>query len=126
MSIAPAAAGKAAPGLAVQAEDHGAVERQFLGFHLAGQLFGVPLAQVAEITPFKTLNQIPHMPKSVEGLLDLRGQVIPVISLRTRMLMTGMTWPRRSSRPSTLLGMWGIWLRSRWGVISATWPRGTA
>jgi purine-binding chemotaxis protein CheW len=85
VSAAPAAAVKAAPGLAVQAEGHGAVERQFLGFHLAGQLYGVPLAQVAEITPFKPLNQIPHMPKSVEGLLDLRGQVIPVISLRTRM-----------------------------------------
>ena len=60
-------------------------EHQYLSFHLAGQVYGVPLAQVAEITPFKELNQIPHMPKSVEGLLDLRGQVIPVISLRTRM-----------------------------------------
>ena len=60
-------------------------DRQYLSFHLAGQVYGVPLAQVAEITPFKELNQIPHMPKSVEGLLDLRGQVIPVISLRTRM-----------------------------------------
>jgi purine-binding chemotaxis protein CheW len=60
-------------------------ERQYLGFQLAGQVYGVPLAQVAEITPYKELNQIPHMPKGVEGLLDLRGQVIPVISLRSRM-----------------------------------------
>ena len=67
-----------------EAQDAGA-ERQYLGFHLAGHLYAVPLAQVAEITPYRELNQIPHMPRSVEGLLDLRGQVIPVINLRARM-----------------------------------------
>jgi purine-binding chemotaxis protein CheW len=82
---APAAAPKAAPGKTGAAEAASTFERQYLGFHLGGQLYGVPLAQVAEITPYKDLNQIPHMPKSVEGLLDLRGQVIPVISLRSRM-----------------------------------------
>ena len=84
-SAAPEAALKAAPGKAMTAEGLSTFERQYLGFHLGGQLYGVPLGQVAEITPFKELNQIPHMPKSVEGLLDLRGQVIPVISLRSRM-----------------------------------------
>jgi purine-binding chemotaxis protein CheW len=74
----------AAPGK-VQAEAASTFERQYLGFQLAGQVYGVPLAQVAEITPFRDLNQIPHMPRSVEGLLDLRGQVIPVVSLRSRM-----------------------------------------
>lgn len=81
----PAAALMAAPGRAPAAEVASIFERQYLCFHLAGQVYGVPLAQVAEITPFRELNQIPHMPRSVEGLLDLRGQVIPVISLRTRM-----------------------------------------
>ena len=79
MSLAPAAGG-ASPG-----EQDASAERKYLGFHLAGHLYAVPLAQVAEITPFRELNQIPHMPRSVEGLLDLRGQVIPVINLRARM-----------------------------------------
>jgi purine-binding chemotaxis protein CheW len=52
---------------------------------MAGHTYAVPLAQVAEITPHRDLNQIPHMPRSVEGLLDLRGQVIPVINLRVRL-----------------------------------------
>jgi len=82
---APAAAPSPATGKAGGAEGASTFERQYLGFHLAGQVYGVPLAQVAEITPYKPLNQIPHMPRSVEGLLDLRGQVIPVISLRSRM-----------------------------------------
>jgi purine-binding chemotaxis protein CheW len=67
------------------AEGASAFERQYLSFYLDGQIYAVPLAQVAEIVPYQELNQIPHMPKSVEGILDLRGQVIPVISLRTRM-----------------------------------------
>ncbi|MDR3673785.1 MAG: chemotaxis protein CheW [Holophaga sp.] len=58
---------------------------QYLSFQLDGHIYAVPLAQVAEITPHPELNRIPHMPKSVEGLLDHRGQVIPVISLRSRM-----------------------------------------
>lgn len=44
-----------------------------------------PLAQVAEITNNLELNHMPHMPKGVEGLLDLRGSVLPVINLRVRM-----------------------------------------
>jgi purine-binding chemotaxis protein CheW len=59
--------------------------QQYLSFQLDGHVYAVPLAQVAEITSRTELNRIPHMPKSVEGLLDHRGQVIPVISLRSRM-----------------------------------------
>ena len=62
--------------------------RQYLSFQLDGHIYAVPLAQVAEITPLKELNRIPHMPKCVEGLLNHRGQVIPVISLRSRMNLT--------------------------------------
>jgi purine-binding chemotaxis protein CheW len=62
-----------------------AAPRQYLSFRLDGHLYAVPLALVAEITPHMELNRIPHMPKSVEGLLNHRGQVIPVISLRSRM-----------------------------------------
>ena len=72
---------------AVRAPAHGdpAAPRQYLSFQLDGHIYAVPLAQVAEITPLLELNRIPHMPKSVEGLLDHRGQVIPVINLRSRM-----------------------------------------
>ena len=72
---------------AVRAPAHldSAAPRQYLSFKLDGHIYAVPLAQVAEITPLLELNRIPHMPKSVEGLLDHRGQVIPVINLRSRM-----------------------------------------
>lgn len=61
------------------------VRHQYLTFLLAGQSFAFPLVDVAEITPNAELNRMPHMPKSVEGILDLRGSVLPVINLRVRL-----------------------------------------
>jgi len=58
---------------------------QYMSFLINGRTYAIPLTQVAEITPMRELNQMPHMPKYVEGLLDLRGSVLPVVSLRTRM-----------------------------------------
>jgi len=64
---------------------HGlAVINQYLTFLLADQSYAVPLEQVLEITPAMELNRMPHMPRGVEGILDLRGSVLPVINLRVR------------------------------------------
>ncbi|MCE1229523.1 MAG: chemotaxis protein CheW, partial [Firmicutes bacterium] len=59
--------------------------RQYLTFLLEDRVYGVPLADVAEISPNRELNRMPHMPKGVEGLLDLRGTMLPVMSLRARL-----------------------------------------
>ena len=58
---------------------------QYLTFKLNKRTYAIPLAQIAEITNNLDLNHMPHMPKGVEGLLNLRGNVLPVINLRTRM-----------------------------------------
>lgn len=59
--------------------------QQYITFSLEDRIYGVPLTQVAEISPNRPLNRMPHMPKGVEGLLDLRGTVIPVVNLRVRL-----------------------------------------
>jgi purine-binding chemotaxis protein CheW len=59
--------------------------QQYLTFTLNKRSCAIPLAQIAEITNNLELNHMPHMPKGVEGLLNLRGTVLPVINLRTRM-----------------------------------------
>lgn len=80
MSLAPAPS-RAQSG---QGGEGSAVQR-FMTFHLDGRTYGLPLRFVAEICPHRDLNRMPHMPKAVEGLLDLRGRVIPVVNLRVRM-----------------------------------------
>ena len=61
------------------------VQHRFMTFHLNERTYGLPLRHVAEITPFRELNKLPHMPRAVEGILDLRGRVVPVVNLRVRM-----------------------------------------
>lgn len=63
--------------------EHGV--RQYLTIILDQRSYGIPLAQVAEISPNRELRRMPHMPPAIEGLLDFRGKVIPVMNLRYRL-----------------------------------------
>lgn len=75
----------AAPTPQARAEGRESVQHRFMTFFLNGRQYGLPLQHVAEITPLRELNKLPHMPRAVEGILDLRGRVVPVVNLRVRM-----------------------------------------
>ena len=75
------------------------VQHRFMTFFLNDRAYGLPLRHVAEITPLRELNKLPHMPKAVEGILDLRGRVIPVMNLRVRMSLP----PLEGSKVGTIL-----------------------
>jgi len=68
---------------------------QYMSFLINNRSYAISLSNVAEITPYRELNQMPHTPKCVEGLLDLRGHVLPVVSLRTKMGL-----PKKENRES--------------------------
>ena len=75
--MSPAQAAQGVSALAgTPAADAATAPRQYLSFQLDGHIYAVPLAQVAEITPLKELNRIPHMPKCVEGLLNHPGHIM--------------------------------------------------
>lgn len=67
--------------------DHarGGILLDFITFRLEGRTYALPLVSVAEIVRYRELNRMPHMPRTVEGLLDLRGEVVPVVNLRSRL-----------------------------------------
>jgi len=83
----------------VRAQGQASVHHRFMTFFLNERAYGLPLRHVAEITPFRELNKLPHMPRSVEGILDLRGRVVPVVNLRVRMSMP----PLEPSKTGTIL-----------------------
>ncbi|HHW15345.1 MAG TPA: chemotaxis protein CheW [Firmicutes bacterium] len=60
------------------------MELQLVVFSLAGEDFGVPIDQVREIIRFTAVTKVPKAPVSVLGVINLRGRVIPVVSLRER------------------------------------------
>lgn len=53
-------------------------------FKLGGEKYGVPISQVKEIINFKPPTVLPDMADYFEGVINLRGAVIPVINLAAR------------------------------------------
>lgn len=54
-------------------------------FLVDGQLFGVPTTEVMELARLPRLTRVPLAPPAVAGLLNLRGQVVTAVDLRTRL-----------------------------------------
>jgi len=60
---------------------------QMVGFVLAGELFGVDILMVQEIIKEIPVTSIPDSPEFIEGVINLRGNIIPVIDLHKRLNM---------------------------------------
>jgi purine-binding chemotaxis protein CheW len=58
---------------------------QMVGFHIAEEEFGVDILQVKEIIRMIEITRVPNTPEFVDGIINLRGSVLPVIDLRTRL-----------------------------------------
>jgi purine-binding chemotaxis protein CheW len=58
---------------------------QFCTFYLEGLLFGVELIGVQEVINQLDLTQVPLAPAVVEGLINLRGQIVTAVDLRRRL-----------------------------------------
>lgn len=57
---------------------------QFVTFRLAGQKYAVDILKVQEIENMREITTIPNSPNYLEGAVNLRGKVIPVINLRKK------------------------------------------
>jgi len=60
------------------------MEDQFVVFDLANEYFGVDIGAVEGIIKMQSITAVPHAPAFVEGVTNLRGEVLPVIDLRRR------------------------------------------
>lgn len=59
-------------------------QAQLVVFQLAGEFYGVDIHQVREIIRVPEITRVPRTPEFVEGVINLRGSVIPIIDLRKR------------------------------------------
>ena len=59
-------------------------EEQLVVFELASERYGVQIDQVQEIIRLPAITRLPKAPEFVDGVINLRGRVIPVVDLRTR------------------------------------------
>jgi purine-binding chemotaxis protein CheW len=58
--------------------------RELVAFRIGNEDYAVDIQHVQEINRFSTLISLPQAPEFIEGILNLRGRVIPVVSLRKR------------------------------------------
>ncbi len=56
--------------------------RQYLTFRLADEVFGIDVSKVREVLDFTAITRIPRTPDFMSGVINLRGNVVPVVDLR--------------------------------------------
>ncbi len=59
--------------------------KQFCTFSLNGLFFGVEVLRVQEVIRYQEMTAVPLAPSMVEGLINLRGQIVTAIDLRRRL-----------------------------------------
>jgi purine-binding chemotaxis protein CheW len=59
-------------------------ELQLVSFNIGTEEFGVEILKVQEINRMVEITKVPQAPHYVEGVINLRGKVIPIIDLRKR------------------------------------------
>ncbi len=63
---------------------------QYLTFTLGDEEFALEIAKVREVLDFTTITKVPRAPSFMRGVINLRGNVVPIIDLRLTLGMTAI------------------------------------
>lgn len=80
--------------LATENED--TLKNMYLTFRLGKEDYGIEIRYVTEIVGMQKITEVPEMPVFVKGVVNLRGQVIPVIDMRLRFHMETRPYDERT------------------------------
>jgi purine-binding chemotaxis protein CheW len=69
---------------------------KYLTFTLGDEIYGIGISHVIEIIGIQKITEVPDMPGYVRGVINLRGQVIPVLDVRTRFQMPVREYDERT------------------------------
>jgi purine-binding chemotaxis protein CheW len=64
-------------------------EEQIVVFNLGGEDYGIEINQVREIIRKREITPVPRQPAYVEGVINVRGTIIPVVNLKKRFGLQG-------------------------------------
>jgi purine-binding chemotaxis protein CheW len=83
--------------------------RQYSTFELAGFYFGIDVLQVQEVLRYQEMTPVPLAPAVIQGLINLRGQIVTAIDMRQRLGL-----PPRSADETSL----NVVVRTEDGAVS--------
>ena len=73
--------------------DEGGI-RQLVTFKIEDDEFGVDILKVQEINRMMSITRIPNAPDFVEGVINLRGKIIPIVDLRKKLGFPGKEYDK--------------------------------
>lgn len=76
-------------------DDHGELI-QLVSFNLDNEEYGVDVLKVREIIRMPSITRVPNTPGYVEGVINLRGKVIPIINMRRRFALRELEYDKQT------------------------------
>jgi purine-binding chemotaxis protein CheW len=70
---------------AIQKAEGGQFSGQFSTFFVGDLFFGVDVLRVQEVLRFQLMTSVPQAPEVIEGLINLRGQIVTAVDMRRRL-----------------------------------------
>lgn len=64
-------------------------EKKYVIFKLDEDEYGIDIMRVKEVTEFVNITKVPNTPDFVEGIINLRGEITPIINLKKRFSKSG-------------------------------------
>jgi len=77
-------------------DEENTADNQYLLCKLDREEYGINIADVQSIEELQTIVAVPDMPPYVKGVINLRGQVIPVIDMRLKLAMPDREYDDRN------------------------------
>src|SRR5512146_1949316 len=62
--------------------------REYLTFKLDEEIFALDIGKVREVMDFTTVTKVPQTPEYMRGVINLRGNVVPVVDMRLKFGMS--------------------------------------
>lgn len=90
---------------------------EFLGIKLEGEFMGISLKHVLEISKNLEIFPVPLTPSYIKGVVNLRGEILPVVSIKEIIGMPKTTETTRLIILETKLGKLAVEVDSVYGVV---------
>jgi purine-binding chemotaxis protein CheW len=93
----------------VKTSSAGAINLQVATFYVGKYFFGIEVVRVQEVLRSQKMTMVPLAPPVIEGLINLRGQIVPALDMRRRLHL--------ESRPVDAVPM-NVIVRTEEGAVS--------
>ncbi len=77
-------------------DDEDTQKDRYFTFHIGNEEYGIDISCVIEVIGLQKITEVPDMPDFVKGVINLRGQVIPITDIRTRFRMESREYDDRT------------------------------